>query len=99
MLTTLSETDLKEIGVVSLGHRRKLLKAIADLNVGRSSGVVSDTDTTLSLPSIRESREAEHRQLTVMFCDLADSTALAGRLDTEAFREVILAYQQVCTRA
>jgi class 3 adenylate cyclase len=43
-----------------------------------------------------ESLSAEHRQLTVMFCDLADSTALAGRLDLEDLREVVRAYQQTC---
>jgi class 3 adenylate cyclase len=40
--------------------------------------------------------EAERRQLTVMFCDLVDSTALAGRLDPETLREVVRAYQQAC---
>jgi class 3 adenylate cyclase len=39
---------------------------------------------------------AERRQLTVMFCDLADSTALASRLDPEDLREVVRAYQQTC---
>src|SRR2546427_3317579 len=41
--------------------------------------------------------EAERRQLTVMFCDLVDSTPLAGRLDPEDSREVVRAYQQVCS--
>jgi TOMM system kinase/cyclase fusion protein len=40
--------------------------------------------------------EAERRQLTVLFCDLADSTALASQLDPEDFREVIRAYQTTC---
>jgi class 3 adenylate cyclase len=40
---------------------------------------------------------AERRQLTVMFCDLADSTSLARRLDPEDYREVIRAYQAACT--
>jgi class 3 adenylate cyclase/predicted ATPase len=43
-----------------------------------------------------ESLWAERRQLTVMFCDLADSTALASRLDPEDLREVVRAYQQTC---
>src|SRR6266436_8040711 len=38
--------------------------------------------------------EAERRQLTVLFCDLADSTRLAGQLDPEDLREVIRAYQE-----
>src|SRR5262245_46841187 len=40
--------------------------------------------------------EAERRQLTVMFCDLVDSTALSGQLDPEDLREVVRAYQHVC---
>src|SRR4030095_2814040 len=43
------------------------------------------------------SPQAERRQLTVMFCDLVDSTQLSGRLDPEEYREVVRAYQQVCT--
>jgi class 3 adenylate cyclase len=42
--------------------------------------------------------EAERRQLTVMFCDLVDSTALSGRLDPEDLREVIKGYQVACTQ-
>ena len=43
------------------------------------------------------SPDAERRQLTVMFCDLVDSTALSGQLDPEEYREVVRAYQRVCT--
>ena len=42
------------------------------------------------------SPEAERRRLTVLFCDLVDSTRLAGRLDPEDFREVVRAYHQTC---
>src|SRR5262245_25040929 len=42
--------------------------------------------------------EAERRQLTVLFCDLVDSTALAGQLDPEELREVVRAYQEVCAK-
>src|SRR5262245_4254198 len=41
--------------------------------------------------------EAERRQLTVMFCDLVESTQLSGQLDPEAYREVVRAYQSACT--
>src|SRR6185503_1726638 len=41
--------------------------------------------------------EAERRQLTVMFCDLVDSTALSGQLDPEDLREVVRSYQKVCS--
>src|SRR5262249_27477118 len=44
------------------------------------------------------SADAERRQLTVLFCDLVDSTALAGQLDPEELREVVRAYQEVCAK-
>jgi class 3 adenylate cyclase len=43
--------------------------------------------------------EAERRQLTVMFCDLVDSTRLSSQLDPEEYREVVRAYQSACTEA
>jgi class 3 adenylate cyclase len=46
----------------------------------------------------RQPPEAEHRQLTVVFCDLVGSTALSGQLDPEALREVVRAYQEVCAK-
>ena len=49
------------------------------------------TPTTPSTP------DAERRQLTVMFCDLVASTRLSGQLDPEDLREVVRAYQQVCS--
>ena len=55
------------------------------------------TPTTSTPASASEGTGAELRQLTVMFCDLVDSTALSTQLDPEALREVILAYQGVCT--
>src|SRR5713226_873177 len=50
-----------------------------------------------TLDASREAREAERRQLTVMFCDLVGSTPLAEQLDPEALREVVRAYQETCT--
>jgi class 3 adenylate cyclase len=58
---------------------------VAVENVSNGSAVVS--------PSVRTVSEAERRQLTVMFCDLADSTQLSQQLDPEDLREVIRAYQ------
>lgn len=59
---------------------------------------VQDTPGTRSAPSptTPPPPEAERRQLTVLFCDLVDSTALAGRLDPEDLREVVRAYQATC---
>ena len=48
-------------------------------------------------PATPRSADAERRQLTVMFCDLVDSTKLASQLDPEDWRDVVRAYQQVCT--
>src|SRR5215471_14527803 len=48
-------------------------------------------------PSIAPPPDAERRQLTVMFCDLVDSTHLSSQLDPEEYREVVRAYQRVCT--
>ena len=48
-------------------------------------------------PVVSPTPDAERRQLTVLFCDLVDSTQLSGRLDPEEYREVVRAYQKVCT--
>ncbi|MEM7025336.1 MAG: adenylate/guanylate cyclase domain-containing protein, partial [Pseudomonadota bacterium] len=87
-LPHLTADDLKEIGVTAIGHRRRLLQAIADL--GRQPGQVTPS------PAAPSQLEAERRQLTVLFCDLVGSTALSSRLDPEDMREVIRAYQDTC---
>jgi len=80
----LTEQDLKDLGVL-LGHRRKLLGAIAELK-----GDSLRTSQTGNKPASRDG--AERRQLTVMFCDLVGSSALSARLDPEDLRVVIGAY-------
>ena len=87
LLGQLTNDDLKDIGVVSLGHRKKLLEAIAE----RAGDVSVSSEPTLSEPQARDS--AERRQVTVMFSDLVGSTALSGQLDPEDLRELISAYQ------
>src|SRR5260370_31320351 len=82
VLPELTADDLQELGVRLVGHRRKLLAAIAALR--------SDIVPVLDRPVFGST--AERRQLTVMFCDLVDSTALSSRLDPEDFGEVIGAY-------
>ena len=84
-LSRLTNDDLRDIGVVSLGHRKKLLRAIAAL----ASAAESPAPATM-----RDA--AERRQLTVMFVDLIGSTALSSRLDPEDMHEVITTYQQCC---
>jgi class 3 adenylate cyclase len=81
-LPKLTTEDLKDLGVVLGGHRRKLLEAIAALR----SHVDATPEQAAAAPT------AERRPLTVMFCDLVGSTALAARLDPEDLREVINEY-------
>jgi class 3 adenylate cyclase len=80
VLPRLTVEDLISIGVTSVGHRRRLLDAIATL----------DAEAAPSAIPVRA--DAERRQLTVMFCDLVGSTELSARLDPEDLREVIAAY-------
>ena len=91
-LRHLTDQDLKELGV-SLGHRRKMLAAIAEL--GRA--VPASPQRTFAEPKTQDT--AERRQLTVMFCDLVGSTAMSSRLDPEDMRQVIRAYQDACSGA
>jgi class 3 adenylate cyclase len=86
-LPKLSAGDLKDLGVVLGGHRRRLLDAIAAL--GATTPAASATAAPRDAPA---PAEAERRQLTVMFCDLVGSTALSARLDPEDLREIIAAY-------
>ena len=83
----LTDQDLEKIGVASLGHRRKLLRAIAELKGAPEPG---PGVATAGAPH----DTAERRQVTVMFSDLVGSTALSARMDPEDLREVISAYQK-----
>ena len=95
VLPGLTAEDLKELGVAALGHRRKLLDAIAALRADASGKAPSvDAVTTSSTPSASPEDRAERRQVTVMFSDLVGSTALSTRMDPEDLREVISAYQK-----
>src|SRR5580704_11330359 len=94
VLPSLTAEDLKELGVTALGHRRKLLDAIAAIRSDASGKTPSVAPaTTSSEPSARPEDRAERRQVTVMFSDLVGSTALSARLDPEDFGEVVSAYQ------
>ena len=110
VLPKLTSEDLREIGVVPIGHRRRMLDAIAALASERAAA----RDTPLPTPVTTavaggrpgapahagEGRvEAERRQLTVMFCDLVGSTELSARLDPEDLREVIAAYHRTAADA
>jgi class 3 adenylate cyclase/tetratricopeptide (TPR) repeat protein len=86
----LTEQDLKDLGVL-LGHRRKILRAIAELD-----GIAPAPTETATEPVLRDG--AERRHLTVMICDLVGSTALSVRLDPEDMRAVMDAYHAACAR-
>ena len=82
VLRQLTDQDLEKVGVL-LGHRRKMLAAIAELG-----------GTAAAAPERKPQDIAERRQVTVMFSDLVGSTELAARMDPEDLREVISAYQK-----
>jgi class 3 adenylate cyclase/predicted ATPase len=88
-LPKLSAEDLKDLGVVLGGHRRRLLDAIAALGATVPAASVTAAPRDAPAPA-----DAERRQLTVMFCDLVGSTALSARLDPEDLREVVGAYHR-----
>ena len=88
LLGRLTNDDLKDIGVVSFGHRKKLLEAIAEL-----AGAVPVSPQP-ALIELKTHDAAERRQVTVMFSDMVGSTALSARMDPEDLREVISAYQK-----
>src|ERR1700738_5060443 len=89
VLPKLTAEDLISIGVTSVGHRRKLLEAIAGLGTAVPTAVV-----TAPTPGAPAQVDAERRQLTVMFCDLVGSTALSTRYDPEDLRELIGGYHR-----
>src|SRR5262249_3159821 len=95
VLPSLTHEILKELGVTAIGHRLKLLDAIAALRSDASGQAPSvDAATASSAPSALPEDRAERRQVTVMFSDLVGSTALSARMDPEDLREVISAYQK-----
>jgi class 3 adenylate cyclase/tetratricopeptide (TPR) repeat protein len=89
VLPDLSDADLAALGV-SLGHRKKLLRAIAGLAEAGPDPAVPPT------PTPRAAAGPERRHLTVMFCDLVGSTELSTRLDPEDLRDVMQRFQECC---
>lgn len=83
VLPDLTDQDLKDLGIV-LGDRRKLLRAIGELDARGGSNA-------------QDAGSAERRQLTLLFCDLVGSTSLSTQLDVEDLRALIAAYHRRCT--
>ncbi|MCO6434889.1 ATP-binding protein [Nitrosomonas nitrosa] len=101
VLPELNEGDLEAMGVL-LGHRKKLLRAIAQLP--QSAEVMGPGSIPVGVfpeeqPFPPERDQAERRHLTVMFCDLVDSTTLSRRLDPEDLQEVIRQFLDACSQA
>lgn len=90
ILPGLTAEDLKELGILSVGHRRQLLQAIAELRADAKTA--SDRISQLSQANASLSGStAERRQLSVMFCDVIDFTALSSRIDPEDLSAVFVA--------
>ena len=103
LLPSLTAEDLKDIGVALVGHRRRLLDAIAVLKAEASptgdTNVSAERSSTPASRAAARSGDAERRQLTVMFCDLVGSTALSAQLDPEELSSVLGAFQKACVSA
>jgi class 3 adenylate cyclase len=115
ILGDLTDQDLEKIGVASLGHRRKLLRAIAELGISPATAPVapppaaSAVEPATAVPIAAAARPplvsavpeaaGERRHVTVMFCDLVDSTRIAARLDAEEWRDLVGAYLDAASTA
>lgn len=101
VMPSITEADLEKLGV-SMGHRKKMIAAVRALQNSAAfpPRAASEREGSLGPASTAALADAaaERRQLTVMFCDLVGSTALAERLDPEDLRDVIQAYQQCAGR-
>ena len=105
LVTDLSDDDLEKLGIASMGHRKKLLRAIASMANGSpdssADGAAKDPPAAphaLLQPNAAVVTQGERRQLTVMFCDLVGSTALSTKIDPEDMQDVLRAYQDSCTK-
>ena len=90
VLPKLTAEDLKDLGIDSVGPRRKMLAAIAEL---------ASEQAPPATASAHGIHDAERRHLTVLVCDLVGSTGLAAKLDPEDMRRVIAAFNRCCADA
>ena len=97
ILPNLTAEDLKELGVTSVGHRRRLLQAISALR-GDADRLSSTSVVDLSTNQPTSGSAAERRQLSVMFCDVIGFTGLSSRLDPEGLSGVVRGYQERVAR-
>jgi class 3 adenylate cyclase len=105
VLPNLTAEDLKDLGVSIVGHRRKILDAIAALRTDAgvqapsiAASPARPSTATLTLAPIAEVA-GERRHITVMFCDLVGSTSISARLDPEEWRDLVSAYRDAASSA
>ncbi|MGA8261313.1 MAG: AAA family ATPase [Arenicellales bacterium] len=99
LIPDLDHATLKDIGIASAGHRLRIIKAARALRQQALDQPPAIRPEASRPTSGRDLIEAERRQLTVMFCDLAGSTELSQRLDPEDLRDVNRAFQDACKEA
>src|SRR5262249_25133324 len=105
VLKRLTHENLKELGVTALGHRLKLLDAIVALHNAQDAKASSPAlaSTSRSAAGATETHvqgaRGERRHVTVMFCDLVDSTGIAARLDAEEWRDLVGSYLDAASTA
>jgi class 3 adenylate cyclase/tetratricopeptide (TPR) repeat protein len=95
VVTDLTDADLIGLGVAPLGHRKRLLNAIAALRQSRAGALTAALEPIQ--PAGREDAKAERRQVSVLFCDVVGSTALAHRLDPEELAPVMDRYRRAAS--
>ncbi len=100
VLPDLTDQDLEKLGVL-LGDRRKMLRAIANLdNTPAAPPRAAASAPSLTVSPLQEGAGAgERRYLTVMFCDLVDSTGITARLDAEEWRDLVGGYLDAASAA
>jgi class 3 adenylate cyclase len=103
VLRDLTDQDLKDLGIV-LGDRRKLLRAIGELDAASpaapgSAPVSASAAAAETAAPAAEAAAGERRHITVMFCDLVGSTSISAQLDAEDWRDLVGAYLNAASAA
>lgn len=99
VLHSLTGDDLRELGVASVGHRRKLQDAIVKLAGASTAAVASVMQIGSPGEPVRIASAVQRRQITVVFCDLVGSTQLSATVDPEDLREYLNDYRAVLAQA
>src|SRR5580700_9015198 len=98
VLPDLTDQDLEKLGIV-LGDRRKMLRAIANLDSAPPAVASTPAASAQPIAVTTAVPTGERRHVTVMFCDLVDSTGIAAGLDAEEWRDLVGAYLDAATAA